>query len=66
MTLPHDDVGAGPALVLLHAGVADRRIWSEHLQPLAGAGFRALALDLPGFGDAPVDPPAEPSRSALR
>jgi pimeloyl-ACP methyl ester carboxylesterase len=40
--------------VLLHAGVADRGMWTEHLAPLAGAGYRAVALDLPGFGDAPV------------
>ena len=30
-------------------------MWTEHLQPLAGAGFRALALDLPGFGEAPLN-----------
>ena len=52
--LPHDEVGAGPAVVLLHAGVADRTMWSEHLPPLADAGFRAVALDLPGFGEATV------------
>jgi pimeloyl-ACP methyl ester carboxylesterase len=27
-------------------------MWAEHLQPLADAGHRALALDLPGFGEA--------------
>jgi 3-oxoadipate enol-lactonase len=52
--LPHDEAGGGPAIVLLHAGVADRSMWTQHLQPLADAGFRVLALDLPGFGDAPV------------
>jgi pimeloyl-ACP methyl ester carboxylesterase len=51
--LPHDDVGTGPAVVLLHAGVCDRRMWAGHLTPLAEAGFRAIAVDLPGFGDAP-------------
>ncbi len=54
MTLPHDDLGAGPAVILLHAGIADRTMWSEHLEPLAGAGFRVTAVDLPGFGEAPV------------
>src|SRR5438105_809089 len=54
MMLPLDDVGSGRALVLLHAGVADRSMWSEHLAPLAEAGFRVLALDLPGFGEAPA------------
>jgi 3-oxoadipate enol-lactonase len=52
--LPHDEAGSGPAVVLLHAGVADRSMWTEHMQPLADAGFRVLAFDLPGFGDAPV------------
>lgn len=52
--LPHDEAGGGPAVVLLHAGIADRTMWSEHLEPLAQAGYRALALDLSGFGEAPV------------
>jgi pimeloyl-ACP methyl ester carboxylesterase len=39
-------------VLLLHAGIADRRMWDEHLEPLAAAGRRAVAVDLPGFGDA--------------
>ncbi len=54
MSLPCDVVGEGRPLVLLHAGVADRTMWSEHLQPLADGGFQVVAMDLPGFGDAPV------------
>jgi pimeloyl-ACP methyl ester carboxylesterase len=54
MILPLDDVGSGRAVLLLHAGIADRRMWSGHLSPLADAGFRVLAMDLPGFGEAPV------------
>ena len=54
--LPHDEAGSGPAVVLLHAGVGDRRMWAEHLQPLADAGYRAIAFDLPGFGDAEIVP----------
>lgn len=53
MVLPYDEAGSGPALVLLHAGVADRRMWREQLGPLAAAGYRVVAVDLPGFGDAP-------------
>ncbi len=55
--LPFDELGSGPAtVVLLHAGVADRRMWSEHLEPLAAAGYRVVAFDLPGFGEAPARP----------
>lgn len=53
MLLPRDDIGAGPAVVLLHAGIADRTMWSEQLRPLADAGHRVVAMDLPGFGEAP-------------
>ena len=58
MLLPYDDLGTGPAVLLLHAGIADRRMWSEHLKPLSQAGYRVIAVDLPGFGEAPM--PAEP------
>lgn len=54
--LPFDEAGTGPVVVLLHAGIADRSMWSAHLEPLAEAGYRAIAFDLPGFGDAPVAP----------
>jgi 3-oxoadipate enol-lactonase len=52
--LPHDEHGAGPAIVLLHAGVGDRGMWSEHMEPLAAAGYRVIAFDHPGFGEAAV------------
>jgi pimeloyl-ACP methyl ester carboxylesterase len=55
MKLPHDETGDGPAVLLLHAGVADRRMWDEHLEPLAAPGNRVVAVDLPGFGDATVE-----------
>ena len=54
--LPFDEAGSGPAVVLLHAGIADRGMWSADLPALADAGYRAIAFDLPGFGDAPVVP----------
>jgi 3-oxoadipate enol-lactonase len=41
-------------VVLLHAGIADRRMWAGHLEPLAAAGHRVVAVDLPGFGEAVV------------
>jgi pimeloyl-ACP methyl ester carboxylesterase len=52
--LPYDEAGSGPAVILLHAGIADRTMWSELLPALASDGFRAIAVDLPGFGEAAV------------
>jgi pimeloyl-ACP methyl ester carboxylesterase len=63
--LPYDEVGSGPALVLLHAGIADRTMWTEHLRPLSEAGYRVVAPDLPGFGDAPVAPGEQAPWSAV-
>jgi pimeloyl-ACP methyl ester carboxylesterase len=40
--------------LLLHAGIADRTMWAEHLGPIAADGHRVVAVDLPGFGDAPL------------
>ena len=54
VTLAAEDHGVGPAVVLLHAGIADRRMWHAQIPPLVAAGHRVLALDLPGCGDSPV------------
>ena len=65
--LPLDEKGSGEAVMLLHAGVADRTMWSDHLDWLAAAGFRAIAVDLPGFGEAPIEPgPQAPWEDVLR
>jgi pimeloyl-ACP methyl ester carboxylesterase len=53
--LPYDEAGSGEVVLLIHAGVADRSMWCEHLDWLAHAGFRAVAVDLPGFGEAIVE-----------
>lgn len=66
MILPYDERGDGPAMVLLHAGVADRRMWAGLLRPLAGAGVHAIAPDMQGFGEAPFDGrPAAPWQDVL-
>lgn len=54
MTLSHDVAGDGPALVLLHAGVCDRRMWDPQWQPLIVAGYRVVRCDLRGFGQTPA------------
>jgi len=67
MILPFDAVGEGPAVVLLHAGIADRTMWREQLAPLADSGRRVLALDLPGFGEAGLEPgPQSPWEDVLQ
>jgi len=50
--LAHDDVGDGPALVLIHGHPFDRRMWAPQLRSLS-AGFRVVAPDLPGYGGSP-------------
>jgi 3-oxoadipate enol-lactonase len=43
-------------VLLLHAGIADRRMWEPQVAALEAAGHRPLASDLPGFGDAALEP----------
>ena len=42
-------------VLLLHAGIADGRMWEPQLGVLHAAGFRVLAPDLRGFGERPLD-----------
>jgi pimeloyl-ACP methyl ester carboxylesterase len=46
-----EHAGAGPAVMLVHAGIADRRMWRAYLPWLADRGYHAIAPDLPGFGE---------------
>lgn len=43
-------------VLLLHAGIADRRMWATQIAALEAAGHDVRAPDLPGFGDAPLAP----------
>lgn len=45
--------GAGTTIVLLHAGVCDRRSWREVGARLGAAGRDVVAYDRRGFGDVP-------------
>jgi pimeloyl-ACP methyl ester carboxylesterase len=53
--LSYVDAGTGPALVFLHAGIADLRMWQRQLPDLA-ADHRAVAYDLRGYGDSDLPP----------
>ena len=46
-----DEVGAGPAVVLIHGHPFNRSMWSPQSQPLAAAGFRVITPDLRGYGE---------------
>ncbi len=51
--LAYDEAGTGPALLLLHAGIVDRRMWDEVL-PLFATQYRTIRPDLRGYGETPL------------
>lgn len=51
--LAFEETGDGPPLVLLHAGIADRRMWDDVL-PTLSPRHRVVRLDLRGFGETPL------------
>ena len=53
MAFPVIDHGTGPAVLLLHGFPDSRFLWRNQIKPLVDAGFRVIAPDLRGFGDAP-------------
>jgi 3-oxoadipate enol-lactonase len=46
--------GTGPAVVLLHSTVCDRRMWDPQWPVLAEAGYQVVRCDFRGFGGTPV------------
>lgn len=55
--LAHDRTGpwGGTPVVLVHAGIADRRMWDPLLAPLA-ASYDVVRVDLRGFGESATPP----------
>jgi abhydrolase domain-containing protein 14 len=60
---------AGPLVLLLHGKMFKAATWQETgtLTKLAEAGYRAIALDMPGFGNSPAADiePAEVLKAAI-
>src|ERR1051326_877226 len=54
VTLAYDDQGSGPATILLHSAVCDRRMWEPQWQALIDAGYRVVRCDFRGFGRTPL------------
>ena len=50
--------GFGMPVVFLHAGVSDRRLWSEQMKALAAEGYHVISYDRRGFGE--TETPDEP------
>lgn len=48
-----DEGGSGPPLLLLHAGIVDRRMW-EDVWPMLTARFRTIRFDFRGYGETPL------------
>src|SRR5947209_274318 len=47
--------GEGYPLVLLHGGLADMRMWDEHMEPLSRR-YRVIRFDMRGFGESVMPP----------
>ncbi len=57
--LAFEDVGEGPAVVLLHPGLWDMRTWDPQVPVLTQEGYRVIRYDLRGYGRS-SRPSAEP------
>lgn len=55
--LAYDEAGTGSPVVLLHAGIADRRMWRDQIAPLA-TRHRVITVDLRGYGESELPPSA--------
>jgi 3-oxoadipate enol-lactonase len=47
------------AIVMLHGVGGGKEVWAPQLNALAGAGYRAVAWDMPGYGETPAIEPYE-------
>jgi pimeloyl-ACP methyl ester carboxylesterase len=54
--LYYEAMGSGPAVVLIHGGQLDRRMWDAEFDTLARHAYRVIRYDVRGFGRSPPAP----------
>ena len=52
--IAYDTAGSGPAVLLIHAGVANRTMWDDQVAALRDA-YRVIRYDTRGFGETETD-----------
>src|SRR2546429_8714773 len=57
--------GEGPPVALVHAGIADSRMWAPQLRTFPES-HRVVRVDLPGFGESPFEDDVVSFRGAIR
>lgn len=62
--LGFDEQGAGDAIVFLHGVGSDKAVWDEQLTHFGARGYRAVALDYPGYGESD-SPSSDPDRRRI-
>jgi pimeloyl-ACP methyl ester carboxylesterase len=60
-----DAEGSGLPIVFIHGNGGSSKQWSAQLQHFRVAGRRAIAIDLPGFGQSPMPPGRDLSLGAM-
>ena len=49
--LRYDEAGDGPAVLLLHPGLWDRRTWDDQMTSFPASGYRTIRYDQRGYGE---------------
>jgi len=62
--IAYDTEGSGPAVVLIHAGVANRQMWDDQVAALKDA-YRVIRYDTRGFGETETDAVAFSNRGDI-
>ena len=50
-----ESVGDGPPILFVHSAIVNRRSWDRVVPLVVGAGYRAIAYDMRGFGESTTD-----------